>query len=128
LTAVVCFVVSPANCPSKTTVLYQAAGKLHLSSWGLSFLLWGTLNLVREGRDSVMHLLSQHILYFYTRSGDLHSQPSGHKTEFLSLFPIKCVLCVCAYVHVHTHFHLEAISCVFPVAEHRSVWCGSSKL
>lgn len=34
--------------------------------------------------------------------------------------------CVCARVHVH--FHLEVISCVFPVAEHRSVWCGSSKL
>lgn len=38
----------------------------------------------------------------------------------------KCVsVCVS---DVHTRFHLEMISCVFPVAEHRSVWCGSSKI
>lgn len=46
----------------------------------------------------------------------------------LSLRSIDCMWSVCARVHVHVHFHLEVISCVFPVAEHRSVWCGSSKL
>lgn len=44
----------------------------------------------------------------------------------LSLHSIGCIWSV--YECVHVHFHLEVISCVFPVAEHRSVWCGSSKL
>lgn len=87
LSAAARFVVSPASGPVNPRCFIRLLRRSAGAVGGQMLRSGGTLKLVREGGESGGRLLSPHILYFHSRSGDLNRQPSGHKPAFYHFSP-----------------------------------------